>query len=178
MGSWHKKFLCYSEPMVYLILLSCLVLIPLLLIVLLKSHGAIAFMSLCLGSVLMTYVASDMTDVATSMQSGQSPAVVSQIVKIVLLVTPFVLAVLFTAGSVRGGRQLLNVLLAASSGILLLLLLVPLLSATVQQGIHAQAAWHQLSSLQTMVIILGASVSLLFLLSNKPERKESKKRGK
>jgi hypothetical protein len=44
------------------------------------------------------------------------------------------------------------------------LLLTPLLSASLQRQIIAQPLWHQLSSLQTAIVMSGAFFSLLFLL--------------
>jgi hypothetical protein len=153
----------YSLAMVYLLVLAALGLLPGLLILAAKSNGAIAFMSLCLGSVLVSFVAPDMVDFITSMFRMDTLSV-TQIVKIALLVVPFVLAILFTKGSVAGGKILTNFIPSISSGMLFALLLTPLLSANLQKQIIAQPLWHQLSSLQTAVVISGAFFSLLFLL--------------
>lgn len=161
-----------------LLLIGCLVLVPVFAIVLLKAQGAIVFLSLCLGSVLASYVATDMTDVLTSMRSGQSPLAVSQMVRIILLIAPFVLAMLFTSRTVRGGKHLLNLVTALTSGILFALLIVPLLSSDLQRSIMDQTVWHQISSLQTLVIIVGATLSMIFLLMSRPHHQNSKKHRK
>jgi lysylphosphatidylglycerol synthetase-like protein (DUF2156 family) len=168
--------------MTYLIVLAALALLPVAAIVALRVNGAIAFMSLCLGSVLVTYTASDATDLLTSFSAKHNTLTTNQWVQLALLVVPFVLTILFTRGSVKGGKRLTNVLPAMASGLLFALLLVPLLSANVQRQIDKQSAWTQLSNLQTSVILAGAVFSLVFLLfthrSHGHEEEGHKKHGK
>lgn len=161
--------------MIPLIVVAALVLIPALLIVLMKANAAAAFMMLCVGSVLATYIAPDVTDVLTSWQSGSAPLLVNQSVKLVLIVVPLVLAILFSAGTVRGGKQALNFILAVATGACLMLFVTPLLSADLQKQMQAQTAWHELDSLLTLLLITGASLSLLSILSSRPHHKDDKK---
>jgi hypothetical protein len=149
--------------MTYLIVLAALTILPVLAIVLLRVNGAIAFMSLCLGSVLVAYTSPDVTDLITSF-SAKGTLDVDQWVKLVLLVVPFLLTILFTRGSVKGAKKLTNLLPALATGLLFTLLVVPLLSVSVQRRVHALGLWHQLDGLQTSVVIGGAVFSLLFLL--------------
>jgi len=150
--------------MTYLIVLAVLALLPVVAIVWLRVNGAIAFMSLCLGSVLVSYTSADATDIVTSFAAKGKMLSATQWVQLALLVLPFLLTILFTRGSVKGSKKLSNVLPALASGLLFALLVVPLLSASVQRQIHKQAAWTQLSNLQTSVILGGAVFSLIFLL--------------
>lgn len=149
--------------MTYLLVLAALALLPVLAIVLLRVNGAIAFMSLCVGSVLVAYAASDVTDLITSF-SAKGALDIGQWVRLALLVVPFVVAVLFARGSVRGHKRFINILPALASGLLFALLVVPLLPAGVQRQVQHLGVWHQLSSLQTAVILGGAAFSLVFLL--------------
>lgn len=149
--------------MTYLIILAALALVPVLAITVLRVNGAIAFMSLCLGSVLVAYTSPDVTDLVTSF-SAKGTLNVDQWAKLTLLVVPFLLTILFTRGSVKGSKRLTNILPALAAGLLFALLVVPLLAANVQRQIHKLGLWHQLDSLQTSVIIAGAVFSLLFLL--------------
>ena len=160
--------------MTYLIVLACLVLVPFVLIMALRSHGSIVFLSLCLGSVLATLVAPDMTDVVSAMTRGNA-LVTLQWSQIGLLTAPFLLATLFTKGAIRGGKQLLNSLNAFASGTLFALLLTPYLSPIWQAGIKQQGLWHQLDNLQTAILIAGAIISLLFLLMTRSRQKIDKK---
>jgi zinc transporter ZupT len=150
--------------MTYLVILGALALIPTLIVLLLRVNGAIAFMGLCLGSVLVTYTSSDVTSLLASMSPNENVLTTSQWVQLALLIIPFLLTVLFTRGSVRGGKKVVNILPALASGLLCTLLAVPLLPAAIQRNIHQQTAWHQLSNAQTAVILAGALFSLVFLL--------------
>lgn len=150
--------------MTYLIVLAALAILPVVAIVWLRVNGAIAFMSLCLGSVLVSYTSADATDLVTSFAAKGKMLNTTQWIQLALLVVPFVLTILFTKGSVKGGKKLTNVLPALASGLLFALLVVPLLSANIQRQIHRQAAWTQLSNLQTSVLLAGAVFSLVFLL--------------
>jgi hypothetical protein len=167
--------------MTYLVVLAALALLPVLAIVLLRVNGAIAFMSLCLGSVLVAYTSGDVTDIISSFSASKHTLTTNQWVQLGLLVVPFLLTILFTRGSVKGSKKLTNILPALASGLLFALLVVPLLSANVQRQIHHLSAWRQLSNLQTAVILGGALFSLIFLLfthRKKGGEEEGKKHGK
>lgn len=168
--------------MTYLIVLAGLALVPVLAVLLLRVNGAIAFMSLCLGSVLVAYTAGDVTSMLTSLAaSNSSLSVAGQWVRLGLLVVPFLLTVLFTRGSVKGAKGITNTLPALATGLLFALLAVPLLSSNLQRQIHSQPIWHQLSNAQTAIILGGALFSLVFLLFTHRRRSgndEGKKKGK
>ncbi|HSX30918.1 MAG TPA: hypothetical protein VLE99_03310 [Candidatus Saccharimonadales bacterium] len=150
--------------MTYLVVLATLALLPLLAVVLLRVNGAIAFMSLCLGNVLVAYTSSDVDGVFTSFSASSHTLTTNQWVQLGLLVAPFIFAVLFTRGSVHGGKRFTNVLPALATSLLFALLVVPLLPADTQRHIHALRVWHQLDNLQTAIILAGALFSLVFLL--------------
>jgi len=166
--------------MTYLIILAALALVPVLLIMLLRVNAAIAFMSLALGSVLVTYTASDVNAVFGGFSANGSLNKY-QWVQLGLLVVPFLLTILFTRASVKGSKQLLNLLPALASGMLFALLVTPLLPSDVQHQIHVVSAWRQLSNLQTAVVLGGAVFSLLFVLVTHRKRggsEDEKKHGK
>jgi len=166
--------------MAYLAVLAALVLVPTLAVLLLRFNVAIAFMGLCLGSVLVTYVSGDVDGIVTSFSASKGALVTNQWVQLGLLIVPFVLTVLFTRGSVKGHKRFINFFPAAATGLLFTLLVVPLLSASVQRQIHKLHAWHQLDALQTAVILCGAAFSLVFLLftHRKKQSSEEAKPGK
>jgi hypothetical protein len=154
----------------YLLILGALAFVPLLAVVLLRVNGAIAFMSLCLGSVLVTYTSSDVDTVFTNF-AKKNALITNQWIQIALLAIPFVLTILFTRGSVKGAKKVINLLPAAATGLLCALLVVPLLPMKLQRQIHQQQVWHQLSNAQTAVILGGALFSLMFLLFTHRRRK-------
>ncbi|HEY4160876.1 MAG TPA: hypothetical protein VGM08_02320 [Candidatus Saccharimonadales bacterium] len=149
--------------MTNLVILAAIAALPALAILLLRVNGAIAFMSLCLGSVLVTYTSGDVDTVFTSI-ANKGVLATNQWVQLALLVAPFLLTVLFTRGSVKGAKNAVNLLPALSTGLLCALLVVPLLPAATQRQIQHLSLWHQLSDAQTAVILAGAVFSLVFLL--------------
>lgn len=163
--------------MTYLIILGALAAVPLLVITLLSVNGAIAFMSLCVGSVLVAYTSPDVTSVVSSLNPKYTLST-NQWVQLGLLVVPFLLTILFTRGSVHGGKRFTNILPALASGLLFPLLIIPLLPGNVQHQIEHQSAWHQLDAAQTAVVLGGAAFSLLFILITHRTRHDDKKHGK
>jgi hypothetical protein len=149
--------------MTYLIVLIALAAVPLLAIVLLRVNAAIAFMSLALGSLLVTYAAQDINTIFGGFSAGNGLNNY-QWIKLGLLTLPFLVVVLFTRKHVKGSKQWLNVVPALASGLLFALLATPLLPADVQRHIHAQAVWKQLDNLETAAVLGGAVFALLFLL--------------
>ncbi len=155
-------------------ILSGLILLPLVLILVLRAHGAIAFMSLCLGSVLVAYAAPDMTDFLTEFASF-STLLTEQWTKLILLLVPLVLALIFTSKSVMGSKQLANFLPALATGLLLALLVIPLLPADLQRSVQEHDLWGTLTNLRTAVLLGGAFFSLMFLLmTSRPSKSEEK----
>lgn len=150
--------------MTSLIVLGALALLPVILIVVLRVNAAIAFMSLCLGSVLVTYTAGDTVSIASGLSSNPGDET-TRWVSLVLLIVPFILAALFTRKNVHGGgRHVLNFIPALATGVLLALLVTPLLGGGLQQNVQGNELWRTFSNLQTAVLLGGAFFSLLFLL--------------
>lgn len=151
-----------------------LILVPPILLLVLRANGAIAFMSLCLGSVLVTYAAPDMTDFLTQVV-GLSVLLTDQWVKLGLLTLPLLFALIFTTKTVTGSKQVLNAVPALATGLLLALLVIPLLPSDLQHTIEQHDAWQTLANLRTAVLFGGAFFSLLFLLmTNRSSKHEDK----
>jgi len=151
-----------------------LILLPLVLVLLLRAHGAIAFMSLCLGSVLVTYAAPDMTEFLTQF-GGFSTLLTDQWIKIGLLVLPLLLVLIFTQKAISGSKILLNFVPALATGLLLALLVIPLLPSNLQHTIEGYDAWQTLTNLRTAVLLGGAFFSLMSLLmTSRPSKHEDK----
>ncbi|HSX42731.1 MAG TPA: hypothetical protein VLF59_01460 [Candidatus Saccharimonadales bacterium] len=166
--------------MTYLIVLLAVALVPVLAILLLRVNAAIAFMSLALGSVLVTYTSGDVDAIFGSL-SAHGAANRYHWVDLGLLVIPFILTLLFTRKSIKGSKQAINVLPALACGMLLTLLVIPLLPVDVQKHIHHQMVWKQLDNLQTAVVLGGAALSLVFILLTHRTRHDDeggKKHGK
>ena len=160
------------------ILVGLLVLVPFLAVLLLHASGVFTFLSLCLGSVLATYVAGDANTVLASARSGGGLATM-QWVQLGLLVAPMAVTILLTRKKSKGVKLVLSATLALIAGALLALLATPYFSRALQADVTATELWHQLDSLQTAIILSGTGLVLFNLFSTrwKPD-KEGKKHKK
>jgi len=156
--------------MISIILLLGIVLLPLLAVLLVRSNGAVAFLSVCLGSVLSTLVAADVSDFVV----GFTPingAIVTNWVHVALIVLPLLIALFATRKSVSVSKQLFNFLPALAAGLLLALFVVPVLPAGVREQVTANDYWDTVSNLETIVLLAGAAVSYVLLFFVRPRQK-------
>lgn len=138
-------------------------LVPLVVLTVLRINAAMVFLSLCLGYVLVEFVAKD-TDSLISFLAPDTDSVSASTLKLAMLFTPVVLTSIFMIFSVHGRiRVALNALPAAGVSFLGLLLAVPLLTPGLHHAIESQTLWQQLSDAQAMVVGASAFVSLVFL---------------
>jgi xanthine/uracil permease len=141
---------------------------PVLLFAILRVNAAVAFLSLCLGSVLVNLVGSDADSLLSMFSAGRHDD--NLVLPFLFLFAPAALTLLMMIRSVKKGLPLLlNVFPSAAFGVVGLLLAIPLCSAGVQGAITTSSEWHKLERLQTMVVILSAVVSLFFLWLNRPK---------
>ncbi len=145
-----------------LIILGFIILAPIALVMLLRVNAAILFMSLCVGEVLVQYVGSDATSLI-AIFSSHSTQLSTSTIKIALLFVPAILTALFMFHSVRGTRLILNIIPAIAVGTFTALLVEPLLSKSMQMTLEKSTIWHQFLNAQTLIVGVGALVSLLFL---------------
>jgi hypothetical protein len=146
-----------------LMLFGLLVLIPVAVAMLLRVNGAVLFMSLCVGEVLVQYVANDTGSFVTTF-AGHGSGINSSTIRLALLLAPPILTSIFMFHSVRGGIKLIfNIFPAIGVGLLTALLVKPLLSQSFQHTLERSSLWHQFSQAQTLVVSISALFSLLFL---------------
>ena len=152
---------------------------PVLMFAFLRVNAAIVFLSLCLGSVLVSLVGTDADSLLSIFSGGLHDNNIA--LPLVFLFAPAILTTLIMIRTVKKGLPLLlNILPSAAFGVVGLLLVMPLCSAGVQGALTTTSAWHDLERLQTMVVILSAAVSLLFLWMQRPKSSSDsdKKHGK
>ena len=171
------------------IILGAIVLVPLLLLMVLRINATFVFLSLCLGDVLVQFVAADANSFMSLLQSTHAAPVTdsiasgSNLVRLVLLLLPVILTALFMIKTVKGAKLLLNILPAAGVGLLGGLLIVPLLSAGLSHNIIASPLWVQVSRAQNLIVGSSALICLLVLWLQRPktgggEDKRGKHHGK
>lgn len=155
------------------ITLAAIVLIPAILLMVLRINAALVFLSLCLGNVLVQFVASDASTWLTTFTSSHTTTVVTTTnsnIKLALLLLPAVLTAFFMIRTVNDNVRLaMNLLPAAGVGLLGALLVVPLLSPSVSHDIIASNLWWQAQQSQNVIIGLSAVVCLVALWMQRPK---------
>ncbi len=163
------------------IILGAIVLAPVLLLMLLRVNAALVFLSLCLGNVLVQFVAPDANSFVTLFAAHVPKGVDTgnNNVKMLLLLLPVVLTTIFMIRTVRGhGRLILNLLPAAGVGLLGGLLIVPLLPGGVSANIVDSSLWAQVQRAQDLIVGSSALICLLVLWLQRPKTGGDHKHGK
>ena len=161
--------------MVSLVILIGLVLLPLVAALLFRSNGAVAFLSVCLGSVLAAAVSTDVADFITGFTPLDSEAVV-QWVQAGLVILPLLVSVLMTRRSVPASKQLLNFIPALAAGLLLVLFVVPVLPDSVKDLATSNTLWDSILNLETLVLLAGGLAAYTLFLFLRPHRKDDEKK--
>jgi hypothetical protein len=153
-------------------LLATIVVVPAILLMVLRINAALVFLSLCLGNVLVQFVASDASNWLATFSSSHTTTVVTTTnsnIKIGLLLLPAVLTAVFMIRTVQDGpRLLLNLLPAIGVGVLGALLVVPLLPPGTSHNIIASQLWWNAQQAQNLIIGLSAVVCLVVLWMQRP----------
>lgn len=137
--------------------------LPALAVIALRLNGAMMFLSLCLGSVLVQYVGSSTNDLM-NLISPQAGSFSSRTVDLMLLLTPAIVTGIVTLVSVRGRlRVLFNILPAVATSAFAVLLAVPLLPPAAAAALQREGLWFVLSHSEAIIVSSGALVSLLAL---------------
>ncbi len=159
------------------ITLAAIVLVPVLYLMILRVNAALVFLSLCLGDVLVQFVAPDANSFM-ALFSAHLPAGMdkgNETIKIILLLLPVVLTSVFMIRTVKGhGRLLLNLLPAVGVGLLGGLLVVPLLPPGLSHNIINSSLWSQVQRTQDLIVGASALVCLLVLWLQRPKTGHAK----
>lgn len=153
--------------------LAALVVVPVLLLMVLRINAALVFLSLCLGDVLVQFVAND----AASIMSAMGVHFGLQTVKLILLGIPVVLTTIFMIRTVHGSRLVLNLLPAAAVGLVGAFLVIPLLPPHLAANIVDSSQWQQIKNAQDLIVGASALLCLFVLWLQRPkaEGKHGKK---
>lgn len=151
---------------------------PVLVFTVLRINAALVFLSLCLGAVLVEYVAGEANSLIT-LFSEQAGTVSASTMQLALLLAPAVVTSVVTIFSLRGKMKiLLNILPALAASSLALLLVVPLLPTGLRFELEMQEVWRQLIKAQALIVGVGALASLVFLWLQRGSFKHHDKRRK
>jgi hypothetical protein len=151
---------------------------PVVVLTVLRINAALVFLSLCLGTVLVTYVAGEANSLVT-LFSEQAGTVSSSSIQLALLFAPALVTCIVTIFSIHGQLKILfNILPALAASSLALLVAVPLLPFGLRYELEQQAVWEQLTQAQALIVSSGALVSLVFLWTQRRAFKHHDKRRK
>lgn len=147
-------------------------------ILVLRSNGAVVFLSLCAGSLLVTKLGYDATNAARMLTRNE--VITNNGVQLAVLLVPAVLAALFTRKVMSSSRFVLNIVPAVATGALAALLSVPLLPGHLQESITTAEQWNTLLRYQSAVLIVGivACLIALWLMAPKHRNDHDKKHKK
>ena len=137
--------------------------LPALLLVVLRVNAAMVFLSLCLGAILVQYVAGEANSLLT-LFGADADSVSASTIQLFLLLGPAVVTCIVTLFSVKGGmKALFNLLPAAATAAFAVLLVVPLLAPGLRFSLEEQGLWSELVRSQALIVGVGAFMSLTFL---------------
>jgi len=158
-------------------LVIILIAAPVAVLMALRVNAVMVFLSLCLGQVLVQFVAGDASDVIGILALGtgkSSPEAIS----LVLLLLPAVFTTLIMMRTVKGNFKLaMNFLPALSVGVLGLLLAEPHFTQALQNSIEVSEGWNWVNKLETIVVGVSAIMSILFLWLQRPKPHHEDKHG-
>jgi len=137
--------------------------VPIALLTVLRINAAMVFLSLCLGYVLVQFVAND-ADSLINFIAPNADSISASTLKLAMLFTPVILTSVIMLFSIHGNiRAALNILPAAGFAVLALILAVPLFTPGLRYAIQEQSLWHDVGQAQPMIVGASAFISLLFL---------------
>lgn len=147
---------------------------------LLRINATLVFLSLCLGDVLVQFVAPDAKSLLgmLSVKSVNTSNLQGSTISLGLLLLPVILTTLFMIKTVKGKFKLtLNLLPAVGVGLLGALLVVPLLPPGLATNIVASSLWTQVQNAQNLIVGTSALVCLLVLWMQRPKTGGEEKHG-
>lgn len=152
--------------------LALIVLVPVVLLMVLRINATLVFLSLCLGSVLVQFVAPD-ANTFFQLFSAHVPKDLdngNDTVKLILLLLPVVLTSIFMIRTVSGKTKLLlNLIPAIGVGLLGALLVVPLLPPGLSHDIVHSSLWHEVQQAQNLIVGTSALACLFVLWLQRPQ---------
>ena len=148
--------------------------VPFLVLTLLRINAAYVFLSLCLGDVLVRYVARG-PESLTSFISPDPRSFGAVTIQLALLLIPAALTSVIFLFSIHGKlKRLLNTLPAATSSIFLVIIAVPFVPQL--SVIASQPMWQTIQQYQSLIIAAGGVLAMLNLWSQRTGRHHDAKR--
>ena len=157
-----------------MLIIGIIVLLPVVILTLVRANAATAFLALCLGGVLGSYVAGDTVNLLRGYVAPDS-RLTESVISLLLLWLPVILVAIFMARTISAKQRIVNALPALAVGLLGAILTVPFLTPPVTEAIEASDAWGYLMTYQAAIVVAGTVISLVMLRMRK---KVDEKHGK
>jgi len=161
------------------ITLAAIILIPIVVLMFFKINAALVYLSICLGNVLVQFVAPDAKQFV-SLFSAHVPKGVDTgdtLIKLTLLFLPVVLTAIFMIKTIHGkGKLILNLLPSIGASLLICLLLTPLLHDSISNSILQTKLWGQLQRSEDLIIGISSLICLLVLWLQRPKTGSKKEK--
>lgn len=159
------------------LLVLAIILGPVIVLTLFRASGSTAFLSLCLGSLLVHFVGGSASDFGNLLSANT--AISQSMMPIILLVLPVVFATIFMIRTVRGKmRLLLNIIPAVATGVVGLLLVVPLLPKNLHETVVQTQLWLSINPLTQLIVVVSTIISIFFLWLQRPKTVKKDKSAK
>lgn len=164
--------------MPYEYIIGIFVVVVALLILLLRTNGAVVFFSVCAGSVLSLQLSGEASLISSTLVKDGDLNMA--IVSIGLLVLPAILSIFILRGSISSGKFIFNLFPSLATGALLVLLIIPLMPKNISGQILITDIWSKLLQFQPLILVFGviSSILLLFLTQNRSKGGRKKKESK
>lgn len=148
------------------VILAILVLSPVVILTLLRANAATAFLALCLGSVLGSFVAKDLV---SALKGYIAPAtqMTETIASLILLWLPVVLVAIFMMKTIAPKQRIVNVIPALAVGLFGALLSVPFLTPELRSTVESNDIWKNIEAYKALIVAGGTVVSLGLLRMRK-----------
>jgi hypothetical protein len=141
---------------------------------LLRSNAVYIFLTLCAGEILATLVASDLTQVASSMVTYDLPKYT--IVQLVLLLIAPVALLLVLKHSVKPAKILMQVIPAIATVVVAFMFVVKKLPYDTQQKMVSSNIYQLVEPFLGLAVAVGLVASIFYLWTKRPKDKDKEKK--
>lgn len=141
---------------------------------LLRSNAVYIFLTLCTGEILATLVASDLTQVASSMVTYDLPKYT--IVQLVLLLIAPVALLLFLKHSVKSSKIIMQIIPAAATVVVAFMFVVKKLPYDTQQKMLSSNIYQLVEPYLGLAVAVGLVASIFYLWTKRPKNKDEEKK--
>jgi hypothetical protein len=133
-----------------------------------RVNAATAFLALCLGSLLGSFVSEDAVEMLRGYVAPDNQ-MTDAVVRLILLWLPVILVTIFMARTIgHGSQRFWNAIPALAVGFVGVLLSVPFLTPAAQHAIYEMEWWLKVEEYKALVVVLGTMFSLILLRMRKP----------